>query len=168
MRVSATIWLVLGAWLPLPASAQAWKDLVPIQAANCAVVAPPAGAGIAATPGGFVMVFPRNAALPKDYTGCKALWVLDGERPLRFATLLFERGVLRTGVAHDIHSPTGAVEGACAFPGGKSLLPKAGRRLPDSACSGLAADAFYGLHLPTWPRTCLTTPDAPVCTRDPE
>lgn len=149
-------------------SAQTLRDLVPMKAPHCAVTMPPAEAGIAATPGGFVMVFPRNAALPRDYTGCKVLWVLDGDRPLRLATLLFEGGALRTAVAHDVRSATASIDAACAFPAGKSLLPKAGRRLPDSACAGIAAEPFYGLHLPTWPRNCLNDADAAVCRKDPE
>jgi len=154
--------------LPSIASAQTLRDLVPMKASHCAVTMPPGDSGIAATPGGFVMVFPRNAALASDYTGCKVLWVLDGERPLRLATLHFEGGALRTAVAHDVRSATASIDAACAFPAGKSLLPKAGRRMPDSACAGIGAEAFYGLHLPTWPRGCLSDPDAAVCRKDPD
>lgn len=153
---------------PSLATAQSLRDLVPTKAPNCAVTAPPPDAGLAATPGGFAMVIPRNAALPRDYTGCKVLWVLDGDRPLRLATLYFDGGVLRTALAHDVRSVGGTVDAACAYPAGKSLLPKAGRRMADSGCAGFGAEEFYGLHLPTWPRSCLSTPESDVCRRDPE
>ena len=160
--------LALPSAQPSLAIAQALRDLVPAKAPNCAVTAPPPDAGIAATPGGFAVVFPRNAALPRDYTGCKVLWVLDGDRPRRLATLYFDGGVLRTAVAHDARSDGGKVDAACAFPAGKSLLPKAGRRLPDSGCAGFGGEAFYGLHLPTWPQSCLSAPESDVCKKDPD
>lgn len=58
--------------LLLPAGAAFAQDLsetISVQEPNCALTAPPDAAGLAATPGGFVMVYPRSAALPKTYTG---------------------------------------------------------------------------------------------------
>lgn len=40
---------------------------------TCTVDRPPPDAGLYATPGGFLMVHPRNAALSDGYTGCKTL-----------------------------------------------------------------------------------------------
>ena len=157
-----------GLTLPALCAAQSAVPFVPAKAPNCAVATPPDDVGLAALPGGFAMVFPRNPALPKDYTGCKVLWVVDGDRPLRLATLYFEKGTLRTAVAHDVRHPKQAPFAACAYPEGKSLMPDGGQRLPDSACTDLGKEPFYGLHLPTWPRRCLTQPDAAVCQKDPE
>lgn len=154
--------------LPCAATGQTLDELVSTKSPNCAVTAPPASAGIAVTPGGFVMVHPRNAALRKDYTGCKILWVVDGERYLRLATLAFEKGVLRRAVAHDVRSPSGVPEAACSFPEGRSLMPKAGRRIPDAGCANFPKDEFYALHLPTWPRACLATPESAECSKEPD
>ncbi|MBM3393841.1 MAG: hypothetical protein FJY37_04235 [Betaproteobacteria bacterium] len=142
-------------------------SLIPLQDPHCAVRNPPSAAGLAVTPGGFVMVFPRNGALTGRYTGCKIMWVVDGERSLRFATLHFKSGELHVAVAHNVRDPTAGIRGACLFPQGKSLLPDAGDKLKDAACKGFTEDAFYGLRLPTWPRRCLTDPQARVCQEDP-
>ena len=141
--------------------------VIPADAANCAVTTPPERAGIAATPGGFLMVFPRNEGLTDTYTGCKTLWIVDTERTPRLATLYFERGRIARAVAYDTRDPLGAIEGACAFPEGRSLLPTTGRRFTDAACQGLTGEGLYALRLPTWPRSCLARPDAPPCTADP-
>jgi hypothetical protein len=162
-------WLLLAcAAVPTAANAQSVKDVVAVTEPNCAVDVAPAAAGIAATPGGFVMVYPRNAALPADYTGCKLLWVVDGDRMLRFATLYFKAGALRVAAAHDIRDRGARVDAACAFPEGKSLLPAAGRKLTDAGCAGFAGNEFQALHLPTWPRACLIAPDGAACRKDPD
>lgn len=167
--VLATLLLALCASAALaPLRGQSSLDsLVPPGAPNCRVEAPPAAAGIAGTPGGFIIVFPRNDAITDRYTGCKVLWIAETDRTPRLATLYFERGALARAVAHDVRDPSDAVEGACALPAGKSLLPNAGRRYGDAACRGFAGEALYALRLPTWPRACMTKPDAPVCTADP-
>lgn len=159
--------LVLGLAATTPASAQVVADLVPAQAKHCALAVPPAQAGIAVTPGGFAMVFPRNDALTDDFTGCKLLWVVDGEKTMRFATLYFRSGKLAIAIAHDVRDSAGAIDGACALPEGKSLLPKVGRKLSDAACTGFSGESFYALRLPTWPRSCLKETQAAVCTADP-
>ncbi len=148
--------------------AQTVQDIIPAAAPNCSVVTPPSDAGLVATPGGFVLVYPRNAGLSNTYTGCKSLWIADTDRTPRFATLYFEAGQLRIAAAHDPRDPAAKLEGACAFPEGKSLLPQSGRQFADSACQGFHEDAFYGLHVPTWPRICMTAPENAVCQRDPE
>ncbi len=158
---------VVLALLPALAQAQWINEIVAATEPNCAVESPPAAAGIAATPGGFVMVYPRNDALPKQYTGCKAMWVVDGERFRRMATLYFKDGNLVTGAAHNTRDVSGKLDGACAFPEGKSLLPNAGRQIKDTGCGGFARDPFYDLHLPTWPRSCLTDPNAAICQQAP-
>ena len=150
-----------------PASAQVIGDLVPPKSTHCELAAPPAKAGIAGTPGGFAMVFPRNEELTDNYTGCKLLWIVDGEKMMRFATLYFKNGKLAIAIAHDVRDTKGAIVGACALPEAKSLLPNVGRKIDDAACKGFTEDSFYALRLPTWPRSCLTDTKATVCTGDP-
>ncbi len=151
----------------LPLGAQSVSDFVPAASTNCAVAAPTAAAGIAATPGGVLMVQPRNEAIGDQDTGCKLLWVVDGDRMLRVATLYFDRGVLKIAIAHDVRDPKGGIEAACDLTAGRSLLPKAGRRADDATCRTMPRDEVYGLRLSTWPRGCLTAPDAAICTQEP-
>jgi hypothetical protein len=168
MRFRHTIALVMFA--SNAAQAQLAGDVIPAAAPNCAIETPPPAVGLAATPGGFVMVFPRNDALPKQYTGCKLMWIVgnvSGEQRQRFVTLYFEDGKLSIAAAHNTRDPAGRLDGACAFPAGKSLLPNAGRAFKDPACAGSANEPFYQLHLPTWPVVCLTDPKAAVCQQDP-
>ncbi len=141
--------------------------LINSAAPNCRVATPPDSAGLAVTPGGFVMVFPRNEGLNDQYTGCKMLWLVDTDRTPRLATLYFEGGALVIAVAHDARDPSAGPEGACAFPEGRSLLRESGRRFGDSACKGLHEEALYALRVPTWPRLCLSKPDAAACTAEP-
>ncbi len=151
----------------LSLGAQSVSDFVPATATNCAVTAPTAAAGIAATPGGFLMVQPRNEAIGDQYTGCKLLWVVDTDRMLRVATLYFDSGVLRLAIAHDVRDPKGGIEAACDLKAGRSLLPKAGRRADDATCRTMPRDELYGLRLATWPRGCLTAPEAAICKQEP-
>ncbi len=161
--------LLAGLALPLSIRAQADTDaLLPSAAPNCRVMAPPENAGLVVTSGGFVLVFPRNDALGDQYSGCKLLWIVDTDRTPRLATLYFEKGELARAIAHDTRDPSGAVAGACAFPAGRSLLPNAEGRFSDSTCAGIAGEALYALRLATWPRRCMTTPDAAVCKGDPK
>ncbi len=147
--------------------AQAVGDYLPAGAPNCSVSVPPAAAGIAATPGGFLMVFPRNDAISERYTGCRMLWIVDGEAFRRLATLYFADGALSIAVAHDSRDANAAIEGVCAFPAGKSLAPTIGRKFGDAACRSGLDESLYGLQLATWPRRCLTDPKAAVCQEDP-
>lgn len=154
--------------IPSASRAQSVPDsLIPSMATHCRVTTPPASAGLAVTPGGFVLVFPRNDAIGERYTGCKMLWIVDTDRTSRLATLYFERGELARALAHDVRDPAGAVTGACAFPAARSLLPNAGARFDDGACKGITGESLYALRVATWPRSCMTTPEAKVCTEDP-
>lgn len=163
-----TILLALHLAAPSVVAAQVHADsLVPSGALNCRVARPPDAAGVVASPGGFLIVFPRNDALTDRYTGCKMIWIADVERTPRLATLYFERGQLARAIAYDVRDPSGAPEGACAFPEGRSLLPNSGRRLGDAACRGFSGESMYALRLPTWPRSCMTAPDDAVCKADP-
>lgn len=159
--------IVLLALWPMSVHAQLLQEVITAAEPNCAIESPPAAAGIAATPGGFVMVYPRNDALLKHYTGCKTMWLVDGERFPRMATLYFKGGALTTAAVHNIRDASGRLDAACAFPEGKSLLPNAGRQIKDAGCSGSSGEPFYRLHLPTWPRSCLTDVSAAVCQQDP-
>lgn len=149
------------------AHAQTLSDVLPANALHCALKDPPAESGIAATPGGFVMMFPRNAALSDTFTGCKLMWIVDGANLLRYATLYFKSGKLTVAAAHDTRADPNKLSAACALPAGKSLLPRSGQQISDSGCAGFTEDAFYALRLPTWPRACLTDVSAPVCQEDP-
>lgn len=113
------------------------------------------------------MVYPRNDALTDTFTGCKALWVVDLDNMRRLATLYFEKGTLTRAIAHDSRDPKGAIEGACDVVAGRSLLPDGGRRFTDAACKGFTGEELYGLRVPTWPRRCLTEPEAAPCKADP-
>ncbi len=93
--------------------------------------------------------------------------MVTGERPPRFATLYFKEGTLAVAAAHNIRDASGRLDGACAFPEGKSLLPNAGREIKDSGCTGFSKEGFYQLYVPTWPRLCMTDPKAAVCQQDP-
>ena len=164
------MWRLVSAFallLPAAAGGQTLADVLPVSAAHCSLTTPPPDAGIAPTPGGFVMVFPRNAQLSDRFTGCKTLWIVDTDEIRRFATLYFVEGTLKTAVAHNSRDPAAPLDGACAFPEGRSLLPASGRQIEDSACRGFAEDSFYGLRLATWPRSCLTDEKAAVCRQDP-
>lgn len=158
--------VLLALW-PAAVPAQSLHEIIPAAEPNCAIESPPAAAGIAATPGGFVMMYPRNEALSKQYTGCKIMWLVDGDRFPRMATLYFKGGALVTAAAHNVRDAAGRLDAACAFPEGKSLLPHAGRQIKDAGCGGFPGEPFYRLHLPTWPRSCLADVNASVCRQDP-
>ena len=123
-------------------------------ALNCAVDQPPPDAGAYGTPGGFLLVHPRNAQLPDSYTGCKVLWVVDApDRFHRLLTLYFERGKLRIAQAYD---------------GRGASQPRATCTLPGQTpgCDGVETNPLAALKLPTWPRICITRADALQCTKD--
>ena len=123
-------------------------------APNCSVEQPPADAGAAAMPGGFLLVYPRNGGLSDGYTGCKVLWVVDTpDRFIRLMTLYFERGKLRIAQAYD---RSGASRGTCT-------VPSQARE-----CEGVESNPLAALKMPTWPRRCITQPDAPQCTKEPD
>lgn len=113
------------------------------------------------------MVFPRNEGLTDRYTGCKVLWVVNVDRMPRLGTLYFGNGTLTRAIAHDVRDPKSGIEGACDLVTGRSLLPNAGRRIDDSGCKGFKGEELYALRVPSWPRRCLTEPDAAVCKQDP-
>jgi len=123
-------------------------------APNCSVDQPPAEAGAAAFPGGFLLVHPRNAALTDRYTGCKTIWVVDApDRFIRLMVLYFENGRLR--VAHS-YNKDGSSRGTCGLPG------------QSPGCEGVDSNPLAALRLPTWPRSCMTQPEAPQCKKEPE
>jgi hypothetical protein len=159
-----------------PASAQSLRDIIPLDAAHCALTAAPPDAGIAATPGGFVMVFPRNAALSDEYTGCKVMWIVDTDQLRRFATLYFIGGKLKTAVAHEIREPAAPLLGACAFrrrsvlwaatgdlaadlphePRGRSVQGGPALSEGNSRLRIVPVPVLCGPHLPRWSRRTIT------------
>jgi len=130
---------------------------IPSSAPNCSIKEPPQSAGAYATPGGFLLVHPRNAELRDDYTGCKSLWVVDApDRFNRLMTLYFERGKLRVVVAYDGRGESDAPRATCTLPAG------------GPACEGVEGNELAALRLATWPRSCMSDPDAAVCAKDPD
>ena len=141
---------------PAAAKAEA-QPTIPSSAPNCSVEKPPADVGAYVTPGGFVLVHPRNAAIKDDYTGCKGLWVVDSPENInRLMTLYFERGALRIVIAYDGR--------------GESTEPRAKCVLPENKgnCGGVEGNEFAALRLPTWPRICMEKPDDPKCSAEPD
>ena len=123
-------------------------------APNCTVDRPPPDGGLYATPGGFLLVHPRNAALSDRYTGCKTLWVVDApDRVIRLMILYFENGRLRVVRAFD---KEGSIRGTCTLPG---TAP---------GCEGVESNPLTALQLPTWPRSCMDRPTDPQCAKDPD
>ena len=124
-------------------------------APNCAVNQPPPDAGAHAMPGGFLLVYPRNAALIDGYTGCKVLWVVDA--PDRFHLLMvlyFERGKLRVAQGYDGRGAN-ELRATCTVPGAAP------------GCDGVESHPLSALKLPTWPRICMTRSEAPECKKQP-
>ena len=125
-------------------------------APNCAVDQPPSDAGAYATPGGFLLVHPRNARLSDGYTGCKGLWVVDApDRFHRLMILYFERGKLRFAQVYDGRGGS-QLRATCSWPGAAP------------ACDGAESNPLTALKLPTWPRDCMTRPEAPQCAKEPD
>jgi len=125
-------------------------------APNCALMRPPADAGVYVTPGGFLLVHPRNAALSETYTGCKQVWVM---RPPGDAALLMR-----------VYFEQGRRTSAQAFDGHGGQTPVADCKLGDrsASCAGLDDNPLAALYLATWPRRCADDADKPECARDPE
>jgi hypothetical protein len=163
----ATLSLALAMAVAPTCGAQSLRDIIPDSALNCAVTTPPRNAGVVVTPGGFVLVYPRNDAISDRYTGCKVPWVADADRVRRIATLYFASGVLARAVAHDVRDANGAIDAACDLTTGRSLLPRAGRRATDTVCRATPRDALYALRLASLPRECLVDPDAAPCKAEP-
>jgi hypothetical protein len=150
-----------------PVAAKELRDFVPADAPNCATATPPATAGAAVTPGGVMIVYPRNSGITADYTGCKHLWVMQSDTAVgRFVTTYFKQGKLAVAVAHDNRSAAGTIVGVCTFPGGKSVFPKTGAAA-DRACAGVPAEYYGALRMPTFPRECIANPKAKGCTDKP-
>lgn len=124
---------------------------------SCAAATPPADAGAVATPGGFMLVHPRNDRIADDYSGCKTLWIYDDpEVPRRWATLRFVRGQLARAVIWR-RDAEGIADRVCDRP--------ASAQAPE--CSGAEGNELTALHLPSWPRVCMTQPDRKECAQDP-
>lgn len=138
-------------------AAQPQQSWFPESEASCAATTAPADAGAVVTPGGFMLVHPRNDRIADDYTGCKTLWIYDDpDVPRRWATLRFVRGQLTRAViwrreVEDI------ADRVCDRP--------ASAQAP--GCGGIDDNEFVSLRLPSWPRVCMTAPDREECRQDP-
>lgn len=129
---------------------------------SCTLATAPDDAGLVATPGGFMLVHPRNADLPDDYTGCKTLWVMDVDpAPWRWATLWFRDGRLQRVVSTLKGAPAPRV---CDMPG----VTLATGYAPAPACEGLDDHPWVSLRLPSWPRACAGDAPPAVCEKEPE
>ena len=136
--------------------AGAAAESIPPAAPACSVDAPPPDAGAYVTPGGFLLVYPRNAALTSDYTGCKTLWVMKGPESLPRLMRLYFR--------------VGRLAAAEVFDGRGGRMPTTTCFAPFDApgCQGIAASPLAALRLVSWPRLCVDNADAPVCSEEPE
>lgn len=129
---------------------------------SCAHASVPEDAGLVATPGGFMLVHPRNADLPDDYTGCKTLWVMDVDpEPWHWATLWFRDGRLQRVVSTSRDTPAPR---ACDMP--DMALPEG--FAPAPVCEGLEGHPWVALRLPSWPRACAGDAPPAVCGGEPE
>lgn len=150
------------------AQAQTLRDHVPAGAKHCELAQPPADAGLVPAGGGFVVVYPRNAQLRDDYTGCKVFWVAEtGNRFLKLATLYFNDGKLTVAATHEFRAASEDLDALCLFPAGKSLMPDRGRQIQDSGCNGYSADDMFALRTPSYPRKCAEDAGARECGADP-
>ena len=140
------------AWLG--ATAFAAEPSIPPEAPNCALAEPPEAAGAYVSPGGFLLVYPRNAELANNYTGCKSIWVARAPNSMPLLMrLYFSDGALAFAQAYDGH---GEPRKICTLP------------VVDPACDGIQDNPLAALRLPTWPRSCLQSADDPACSADPE
>lgn len=128
---------------------------IPADGRHCALEAPPQEAGAYVTPGGFLLAFPRNSAVGRDYTGCRTLWVVQGPDDTPLLMRLYFRGG-RLAVAEAQDGRGGGEVRRCVLPS------------TDRACAGLQDNPLVALDLPTWPRVCTEQPDEPACAQDPE
>lgn len=131
------------------------QQVMPADGEQCAIDRPPAGAGSYVTPGGFVLVWPRNAGVTPGYTGCRTLWVMQSEQD----TPLLMRLYFRAGKLEIVHSYDGR--------GGREVR-SCTRPFTAPGCGGIEGHPFAALDLPTWPLVCTVQPDLPACARDPE
>ena len=128
---------------------------------SCSSTTAPDDAGLVATPGGFMLVHPRNADLADDYTGCKTLWVMDVDpAPWRWATLWFRDGRLQRVVS----GSRDAAPRVCDMPG--AMLPAGYAAAP--VCEGLDEHPWIALRLPSWPRACAAENPPAACEGAPE
>ncbi|WP_018413299.1 hypothetical protein [Methyloversatilis thermotolerans] len=123
--------------------------------AGCALQVPPADAGAYVTPGGFLLVHPRSAAMGRGYTGCRTIWVVQSDDDMP----LLMRVHFRAGRPVAVDGYDGR--------GGQTV-----RRcdLPSSqpACAGLDDHPLLAPDLPTWPRVCVDRPELPACRAAPQ
>lgn len=150
MKACLSLLLCAGVpWLPAAAAG------MPADGRHCALTQPPADAGAYATPGGFLLVWPRNAGFGRDYSGCRTLWVMQSADDTPLLMRLYFRG--------------GRLEAAQGFDGrGGQSARTCVRPFDAPGCGGIADNPLTAPDLPTWPRICTEQPDHAVCRRDPE
>jgi hypothetical protein len=121
----------------------------------CDLVQPPADAGAYATPGGFLLVHPRNAEVGPDYSGCRLIWIMqDATFTPLFIRAQYRRGALFRVQRYDGRG--GDTATTCALPS------------RDPTCAGLTHHELLVLDLPTWPRVCSVDPSQQVCDSAPQ
>jgi len=124
--------------------------------AACTLAQPPADAGAYVTPGGFLLIHPRNGALAEDYSGCKQVWIMraPGDTPL----------LMRLRFAHGLRVM------AQVFDGRGGTTPRASCAAADTsaACADLADNPLAQLRVPTWPRACAVDAEQPECSQAPQ
>ncbi|EGK71532.1 hypothetical protein METUNv1_02221 [Methyloversatilis universalis FAM5] len=128
---------------------------IPADGRHCGLTRPPADAGAYVTPGGFLLVWPRNAGFARDYSGCRTLWVMQSADD--------------TPLLMRLYFPGGRLEAVQGFDGrGGQSARTCVRPFDAPGCGGIEGNPLTAPDLPTWPRLCTEQPEHPACRRDPE
>jgi hypothetical protein len=148
--VAAAVLVATGFGLP-----EAMAQPGPFGGRNCALAAPPAGAGEVSNAETLIKVYPRAADLSAAYAGCQSAWVGRGDRWTLVVRILFESGQPRAiwspgdppGAPRCRYDGKGLVDGApeqCPEPGQLILrsLP-AGCVERSRSAGGLASGCAY-------------------------
>jgi hypothetical protein len=149
LRTAALLALIL----PVPHAGAAPVAPSATQAApNCALAAPPAGAGVDRHMGALLKVYPRGPDIGRAYSGCQTLWLQSGDGWETLTVLHYANG--RVARVENPAVPHDPVE-ACLVRNG---IVEQG----DPELCGQLDD----MRIESLPAACLDRPDAPQCIRE--
>lgn len=158
MQRLIALMMSLTAELPM---AKDLDDFVPATAPNCTVEDPPRDSGVMATHGDLFLVYPRNNAIPDNYTGCQlSWWIKPNNSYWPVHTIYFKEGQVAIYAVYELFGLRKSLGEVC---GPKGILYS---RSQDKFFCGSADEKSKGLGrrgLPTWPKTCIENESAPVC-----